>query len=57
MRHKITYVQKFYKFIVKYNARNSIYIEFSNHVVAQSCPTLCDAMDCSPPGSSVYGIL
>ena len=25
-------------------------------LVAQSCPTLCDPMDCSPPGSSVYGI-
>ena len=24
--------------------------------VAQSCPTLRDPMDCSPPGSSVYGI-
>ena len=24
--------------------------------VAQSCPTLCDPMDCSPPGSSVRGI-
>ena len=24
--------------------------------VAQSCPTLCDSMDCSPPGSSVHGI-
>ena len=24
--------------------------------VAQSCPTLSDPMDCSPPGSSVYGI-
>ena len=23
----------------------------------QSCPILCDPMDCSPPGSSVYGIL
>ena len=23
--------------------------------VAQSCPTLCDPMDCSPPGSSVHG--
>ena len=23
----------------------------------QSCPTLCDPMDCSPPGSSVLGIL
>ena len=25
--------------------------------VAQSCPTLCDPVDCSPPGSSVHGIL
>ena len=24
--------------------------------VAQSCPTLSDPMDCSLPGSSVYGI-
>ena len=24
--------------------------------VAQSCPTLCDPMDSSPPGSSVHGI-
>ena len=24
---------------------------------AQSCPTLCDPMDCSPPGSPVPGIL
>ena len=25
--------------------------------VSQSCPALCDPMDCSPPGSSVHGIL
>ena len=24
---------------------------------AQSCPTLCDPLDCSPPGSSVHGVL
>ena len=24
--------------------------------VAQSCPTLCEPMDCSPPGSSIHGI-
>ena len=23
--------------------------------VTQSCPTLCDPMDCNPPGSSVHG--
>ena len=26
-------------------------------LVTQSCPTLCDPMYCSPPGSSVHGIL
>ena len=26
-------------------------------LVAQSCPTNCDPVDCSPPGSPVYGIL
>ena len=25
-------------------------------VCAQSCPALCDLMDCGPPGSYVYGI-
>ena len=28
----------------------------SESEVAQSCPTLHDPMDCSPPGSSVHGI-
>ena len=26
-------------------------------LIAQSCKTLCDPMDSSPPGSSVHGIL
>ena len=26
-------------------------------LVTQSCPTLCNPMGCSPPGSSVHGIL
>ena len=25
--------------------------------MTQLCPTLCDPMDCSPPGCSVHGIL
>ena len=29
----------------------------SESEVAQSCLTLCDPMDCSPPGSCVHGIL
>ena len=28
----------------------------SESEVAQSCPTLSDPMDCSPPGSSIRGI-
>ena len=28
----------------------------SDSEVVQSCPTLSDPMDCSPPGSSVHGI-
>ena len=26
-------------------------------VLSQSCPAFCDPMDCSPPSSSVHGIL
>ena len=26
-------------------------------LATQLCPTLCDTVDCSPPGSSVHGIL
>ena len=26
-------------------------------LVTKSCPTLCDPIDCSPPGSSVHGLL
>ena len=29
----------------------------SQSEVAQSCPTLSNPMDCSPPGSSIHGIL
>ena len=33
-----------------------ILVEKSESEVAQSCPTLCNSMDCSLPGSTVYGI-
>ena len=29
----------------------------TENVLARLCPTLCDPIDCSPPGSSVHGIL
>ena len=37
---------------------NNLFIHHNNSEseVAQSCPTLCDPMDCSLPGSSVHGI-
>ena len=35
----------------------SIHSSMNGHSeVTQSCPTLCDPMECSPPGSSVHGI-
>ena len=37
--------------------RNGMDLTESESEVAQSCLTLCDPMDCSPPGSSVHGIL
>ena len=37
----------------------TIYIVFTLCccLAAKLCPTLCDPMDCSPPGSSIHGIL
>ena len=42
--------------IITYSGKKSenIYIHMCVH--AQSCPTLCDPMNCSPPGSSIHGI-
>ena len=34
---------------------NSFSLRCSICLVAQSCPTLCNPMECSPPGSSVHG--
>ena len=32
-------------------------VDICEVLVAQLCPTLCHPIDCSPPGSSVHGIL
>ena len=32
-----------------------MFFEVLKVLVTQSCPTLCDLMDYSPPGSSVHG--
>ena len=34
-----------------------MYIYIMPAQLLPSCPTLCNPMDCSPPNSSVYGIL
>ena len=39
---------------------SALLVQPSAHVNAKSpqpCPALCDPMDCSPPGSSVHGLL
>ena len=40
----------------KESEKNSIYNIYACFIT-QSCLTLCDPMDYSPPGSSVHGIL
>ena len=46
--------------MAKFYHGKEIHLYFVNNErereVAQSCPTLCDPMDCSLPGSSVHGI-
>ena len=32
------------------------FILFTCHLVTKLCPTLCDPMDCNPPGFSFHGI-
>ena len=43
----------------KAHSRGSDYTTYASGCrcwVGQSCPALCDRMECSPPGSSVHGI-
>ena len=41
----------------KLEASYFLFLKYIEVLVAQSCPTLCNPMDCSPPGSFVHGIL
>ena len=45
--------------LLKISREKNIFTMFYYFIseVAQSCPTLRDPVDCSPPGSSVHGIL
>ena len=48
------FLSPFWPFIIFLKV--SAFLEISTAQSFQSCPTLCDPMDCSPPGSSVHGI-
>ena len=55
-------IEKLYIFNVNYLMSLEVSIALGNHhinvcvrSVVQSCLTLCDPMDCSPPGFSVHG--
>ena len=54
---KNTYILYNIAHIILYFCKIFIYVTFAVCVVAQSCLTLCDPMDCSLPDSSVHGIL
>ena len=44
--------------VYNYMANKSVVIKrLGSCSVSKSCPILCNPMDCSPPGSSVHGIL
>ena len=53
-------VKKFTRLIMQFIPQKKVKALFilreREHEVAQSCPTLCNPMDCSLPGSSVHGI-
>ena len=34
-----------------------VILSYKINMCAQVCPTLCDPMDCNPPGFSVHGII
>ena len=57
-----SYLHKFYVLaaliqLLNYTSTSDMWIASPVVLVAQSCPTLCDPMDCSHPDSSVHGIL
>ena len=41
----------------KLEASYFLFLKYIKVLVTRSCPTLCNPMDCSPPRSSVHGIL
>ena len=56
---RLNWIETFNNIIIRYNKRYPVLNCFwkVKSVVTQLCPTLCNPMDCSPPGSSVHDIL
>ena len=54
------YFNSSFKIVLHYNTLDMETLPTSHKgaisEVSQSCPTLCDPMDCNLPGSSVHGI-
>ena len=48
------------RIVPQFGTKASLILSYSTRArtcsITQSCPTLFDPMDCSPPGSSVHGI-
>ena len=40
-----------------FNVQDPVLVVVCGVLVIQPCPTLCNPMDCSLPGSSIHGIL
>ena len=43
--------------VAPFDLLNNVHLLVIVALIPQSCPTLCDPVDCNPPGSSVHGIL
>ena len=50
--HVVKVLERIYRLLLSPSVSNTSAVLC---LVAQSCPTLCDPMDCSLPGSSVHG--
>ena len=52
----LRYMDIFIEVSLQHGGKGTTGLPHMGVLAAQSCPTLCDPMDCSPPGSSVHGI-
>ena len=62
MREKYVLIESLYLRSFHYSSLCQLWLLYSHMIkvqvlAGQSCLTLCDPMDCSPPGFSVHGIL